>query len=150
MRYNTTMFNILRLLSRTTAIVAGISFIAPLSVLAANITAPIVPQGTCPLGYGAFFKVIQNLVNDSIIFASFIAVILIAYAGFLFVTNSASPDNLAKGRKILMSTVIGFIIVISAWLIVNEFISIFTTGNLASLTAILQPVSGAGNCLSRT
>ena len=141
--YNILMLRISQFVSRTAlgAIVA--SYIIPVSVFAAGLATPIVPQKTCPLGYGAFFVMIQNLINDSVIFASIIVVLLIAYAGFLFATNSASPDGVTKGRTVLMSAVIGFVIVISAWLVVNEFISIFMTGGLSSITALLQPSSGS-------
>lgn len=148
--YNVVMLRISQLVSRTALGATVVSFIIPASVLAAGLATPIVPQATCPLGYGAFFVVIQNLINDSVIFASIFVVLLIAYAGFLFVTNPASPDNISNGRTVLISAVIGFVIVISAWLIVNEFISIFMTGNLSSITALLQPSSGSGVCLPGT
>lgn len=100
----------------------------------------IVPQaGGCPLGYSAFFKMIQNVLTDSLVFAVVVAVLLISYAGFLFVVSPASPDGVSKGRAVLTSTVIGFVIVISAWLIVNELISVFTTGSISSFTALLNP-----------
>lgn len=150
--YNVIMLRVssLLILSRTTLSALAISLFVPMFAFAAGLATPIVPQETCPLGYGALFIVIQNLLNDSLIFASIFVVLLIAYAGFLFATNSASPDGVTKGRTVLISAVIGFVIVISAWLVVNEFISIFMTGNLSSITALLQPSSGTGVCLPGT
>ena len=128
---------------RTMVITASISLLGtPLLAFASGITT-IVPQKTCPLGYGAILMVVQNITNDAIYFAGIFAVLLIAYAGFLFVTNASSPSNLEKGRKVLMSTVIGFVIVISAWLIVNEVIVTFTTGSLQSVTSLLKSSSSS-------
>ncbi len=131
---------------RSITTVASIFLLSlPAFVYASGITA-IVPQSpagkeACPLGYGAILLLVQNITNDAIYLAGVFAVLLIAYAGFLFVTNATSPSNLEKGRNVLISTVIGFVIVISAWLIVNEVIVVFTTGNLQSVTALLKPSS---------
>ena len=114
----------------------------PLFAFAAGITV-IVPQETCPLGYQAILMVVRNVTNDAIYLAGIFAVLLIAYAGFLFVTNASSPSNLEKGRTVLISTVIGFVIVISAWLIVNEVIVTFTTGSLQSVTSLLESSSSS-------
>jgi len=102
---------------------------------------PIVPSETCALGYGAVFEMIQRLMSDAIILASIFAVLLISYAGFLFVTNPSSPSNISKGRTVLIDTVIGFVIILAAWLIVNEIMSVFTTGGLASFTTLLKPTT---------
>jgi len=123
--------------------------LTPFAALAASVgLKTIVPQvgHGCPLGYTAFFAMIQNIITDGVVFAVIVSVLLIAYAGFLFVTNTASPSNVTKGRAVLTSTVIGFVIVLVAWLIVNEFISVLTVGNIASFTSLLHPVS-ASLCL---
>lgn len=123
------------------------SFFAPIVALATNTALkPIVPQETCPLGYGAMFGMVQTIMSDAVILATIFMVVLIAYSGFLFVTNPASPDNISKGRTVLIDAIIGFVIVLSAWLLVNELMAVFTTGGLASFTALLKP-TGATNCL---
>ncbi len=127
------------------------SALIPFAAFAANtktrVLTTIVPQaGGCPLGYAAFFDVVKNVLNDSVVFAIIVAVLLISYAGFLFVTNTASPEGVSKGKAVLTSTIIGFVIVLAAWLIVSEFISVFTNGSIASFTALLQPTS-ASLCL---
>ncbi len=124
----------------------GAILLAPIAVSAADTLQPIVPQETCPLGYGAVFSIVQKIMSDSVIVAGMLAVILIAYAGFLFVTNPASPSNLDKGKKVLTDTLIGFVIVVAAWLIVNSIISVVTTGSVASFTQLLQP-SDSSLCL---
>ncbi len=149
MRYNNTMLHIRRLV-----VIAGIFLSSvPAFAFAAGITT-IVPQSpagqeACPLGYQAILMVVQNITNDAVYLAGIFAVLLIAYAGFLFATNATSPSNLEKGRTVLMSTVIGFVIVISAWLIVNEVIVVFTTGNLQSVTSLLESHSSS-QCLSKS
>jgi len=136
---------------RRIAVVAGaFLFGIPALAFAAGITA-IVPQShtgqeACPLGYQAILTVVQNITNDAVYLAGIFAVLLIAYAGFLLVTNATSPSNLEKGRNVLISTAIGFVIIISAWLIVNEVIVTFTTGSLQSVTSLLESHSSS-QCL---
>ncbi len=142
------MFRVSRLSYLTTVIASIAYLLTPALSFAASLATPIVPQETCPLGYGAFFVVIQNVTNDAVILASVFIVLLIAYAGFLFVTSPASPSSVSKGRAVLLSAVIGFVIIISAWLIVNEFVMVLTTGNLQSITNILTPPSNTGYCLN--
>ncbi len=127
------------------SIIISALFSIPTLIYAATLT-PIVPQTSCPLGYSALLLVVHNILNDSVIFASMFAVLLITYAGFLFVFNSTSPEMVSKGRKILMSTIIGFVIILSAWLIVNEVVVMFTTGSLQSITSLLGP-SGSNICI---
>lgn len=130
------------------SIIISALFSIPTLIYAATL-APIIPQVSqkpCPFGYGALLVVVHNILNDAVVFASMFAVLLITYAGFLFVFNSTSPEMVSKGRKILMSTIIGFVIVLSAWLIVNEVVVMFTTGSMQSVTSLLEP-SGSNICI---
>ncbi|HQU07921.1 MAG: hypothetical protein B7X04_02995 [Parcubacteria group bacterium 21-54-25] len=139
--------------AHATLLAGVLFFVLPVTVFAAGLGTPLVPQTdingsalTCPLGYGAFFLLIQNVLVDAVILASIFAVLLIAYAGFLFVINPASPDGVSKGKTVLTNTVIGFIVVLVAWLLVSELISVFTTGSMTSVTSLLNP-SAKSLCL---
>ncbi len=129
------------------SVIISVLFSIPTLIYASALT-PVVPQTptSCPLGYGALLSMIHNILNDAVILAGMFAVLLIAYAGFIFVFNSTAPEMISKGRKILISTIIGFVIVLSAWLIVNEVVVMFTTGNLQSVTSLLEP-SGSNICI---
>ncbi|HNQ45163.1 MAG TPA: hypothetical protein PKI58_02355, partial [bacterium] len=44
-----------------------------------------------------------------------IAVVLILYAGFIWMTAGGKPDNVAKAQKIISAAVIGLIIILASY-----------------------------------
>jgi len=90
---------------------------------------PIVPPGasTCAAGWMAAL----DLVNRAIAFALtigivFIAPMSIAYAGFLFVVNPVNPSGVSKARSVLLNTIVGIVIALAAWLIVDTVLTVLT------------------------
>lgn len=65
-----------------------------------------------------FVSLAQNLVNFLIGISIPIAVVLIAWAGVLLFTSSAL-DKVALAKKILWNAIIGFLIALSGWLVVQ-------------------------------
>jgi hypothetical protein len=104
-----------------------------------NFFGPIVPSicQSCACGWGGFFQVIQNVLSIGVSLSVFFAVLLFAYAGFLFVTNPANPENIEKGKETIKNAVIGLIIVLGAWLIVNTVMNALYRGNFGPWNAIL-------------
>lgn len=72
----------------------------------------------------------ENIVNWLLWFGGIVALLLIFYSGFLFVTSVGDPGGMAKAKKLLVSVFIGFGIALSAWLIVDLFFSLLTKGGL--------------------
>lgn len=48
-----------------------------------------------------------------------LSAILFAYAGFLYVSSASSPDNRKKAKSIFFNVLVGFLIALSAWLVVD-------------------------------
>jgi uncharacterized membrane protein YjgN (DUF898 family) len=76
-------------------------------------------------GYGDLIQSIQNLINFLVYFATIIAVILFIYAGTILVFSGGNSGKKDDAKKIFWNTTIGFIIVISAWLIVATILTAF-------------------------
>lgn len=72
---------------------------------------------------------VGNLVNVFISVLGIIFVILIVYAGFLYMTAGGEEDNVKKAKKLLSQSIIGLIIIISAYAI-----SFFIFESLATAT----------------
>jgi hypothetical protein len=97
--------------------------------------APLVPQsnnpskdytqyGLCQLG-----QLGQNIIDYAIVFAIPLAAILIGYAGFLYITSGANPGNVNRAKSIFGTALIGFLVAISGWLIVNTIlVALFAGG----------------------
>lgn len=107
--------------------------LAPSAAFAANGLVSIVPpscngsggcQSVCDIATLA-----QNILNDAIFLAIFLAAILFAYAGAKMVMSPASATQMAAGRKLMTSVLVGFLIILCAWLIVNAIMSLLFTGS---------------------
>lgn len=93
---------------------------------------PIIEESwnSCPLSWGALITVINNIISLVITIAIvFVAPIMIAYAGFLYVVNPMSPSGISKAKGILWNTVIGIVIALSAWLIVDAIMAVLYKAN---------------------
>ncbi len=67
-----------------------------------------------PVGVGAIVAVI---IKTILAFLGIIFVILIIYAGFLWMTAAGNDEKISKSKKIMASAVIGLAIVFSAYII---------------------------------
>jgi|CXWL01.1.fsa_nt_gi hypothetical protein len=116
--------NYQKLLSPT--VFAGALFSIPQLAQAAitdALTNPIFPEAcNCPEAapdYGCILQVLQNVINLGISIGIIIATLWIAYAGFMFMISSANPGALEQGRARLLNIVVGLMVLLSAWLIVD-------------------------------
>lgn len=113
------------------ALLAGCAFLLPNVSFAAetDFFGPLYPDAckcdTATLGYesapefGCVVIVFQRLINLALSIASVIFVLIITYAGFLFMTSSMNPEAKSKGKSMLLGALIGFIIALSAWLLID-------------------------------
>ena len=67
-------------------------------------------------------QLVQNIINFIVGISITLAILLVAWAGFLYFSSGARPDNINKGKDVLKNTAIGFLVVISAWIIVNTLL----------------------------
>ena len=57
-----------------------------------------------------------------------LAVVLFLWAGILFIFSAGSPDKISRGKKVITYTIIGMIIVYTAYIIVGLFLGVFNVG----------------------
>jgi len=111
-------------------------FILILSVFllpALSFGADLIPCGTTanptPCGGDLGWKQLMTLINNVIQFILFdmvvpIAAIMFAYAGFLLLFSGGDTSKKSKAKSIFTSVVIGFIIAIAAWLIIETILTL--------------------------
>ncbi len=66
---------------------------------------------------------VQKIVNWALSFLGFIAVLLIIYAGFLYITAAGESEKADKSKKIITYTVIGIVIILGSYAIVNTVLT---------------------------
>jgi len=99
---------------------------------------PIVPCGRSDqakdeanksCNFGHVIIGIQNLINYGVVISVPLAAVAFTFAGFLYVTAAGDTAKIASAHKIFKNVLIGFIIVLSAWLIVFTLTSALLRSN---------------------
>lgn len=81
------------------------------------------------LGDADLKETVLNIMRWMLGIMTLIAVVMIIYAGFVWLTAAGNEDNVDKAKKIISAAVIGLIVVLLAWAIV-----IFVTRTTANVT----------------
>lgn len=61
--------------------------------------------------------IIARIINTALSFLGIIAVIIVLYGGFTWMTSAGNPDKLARAKKILINGLIGLTIIFLSWAI---------------------------------
>ncbi|MGB4076819.1 MAG: pilin [Minisyncoccia bacterium] len=104
-----------------------VMLLAPLAAFAAptDFFGPLLPvvchceeQGSAP-DWGCVWLTLQNILNFAMSLGVLIFVLTAAYAGILFMTSPVHPQNRELGRSVLLNAVVGLLLALSAWLMVD-------------------------------
>lgn len=76
------------------------------------------PEGS-PLGIGGVIVLLQNLMNAAVALGVVVMTLVVAYAGFLFIASPFNSENRTKAKTTLWNTVVGIVIVLTAWLVID-------------------------------
>lgn len=99
----------------------------------------------CECGLPEFIGLIQNLINFSIYLAVMALVLTLVYVGFLLVTQGSKVMARTRAKRIVQSAVIGFVIAISAFMIVDLIMRTFAQDdNWANILSV------EGGCVAPT
>ncbi len=99
------------------------------------------PNGAGVASLSCIWVVIANVINAAIVLSAVVAVFLIVYSGFQYVTSSGDKEKVDNARKRLTYAIIGLIFIVLSFLVIN-FISQFTgvsTSQLSRPGADLTP-----------
>ena len=90
----------------------------------------LVPEAcrACPCGAGGALQFVQNVMNALVSFGILICVLVVVFAGFLWILTPTNPESHSQAKKVLTNAVIGFIIILSAWLVVDFVMKLLYDG----------------------
>ncbi len=134
------------------------SFALPHLVYAETIPffGPIIPDANnqCAAGWGMLIVVINNIIEFGLtIFIIFVMPIMIAYSGFLFVWNPVNSGGIAQAKSILTNSIVGLVIALAAWMVVDAVMAALYNPNATSTTknwVDLITLGGAPDCIIQT
>lgn len=92
--------------------------IVPIFVFAQNSEPPIIPNCSPNCGYQDLLILVNNIINWIIWISMPVAAGVFAWAGILYMTSGV-VDQKAHAKGIMVNVFIGFVVILSAWLIVN-------------------------------
>jgi len=78
-----------------------------------------------PLSTSTVAGLLKTVTNVIYIIAYSLTVLFIMIGGFMFITSSGNPEQITKGRKIILYTIIAFAILVAARGIINLIFIIF-------------------------
>ncbi len=78
-------------------------------------------RGSCDLC--ALFETIQNVVNFLIRLAFSIVAIMLVYGGIRMYFSGDNPNNRKTATKVFINAVIGLVIVLTSWVVINTIIT---------------------------
>ncbi|MEK7510892.1 MAG: pilin [Patescibacteria group bacterium] len=82
---------------------------------------PIVPTQceTCPCGFAGVLEIMRHLMNFAVSFGVIVLTIMLAWGGFMYILSAANPESRSQANKVLTGAVIGMVLILSSWLIVD-------------------------------
>lgn len=93
----------------------------PVSAAESTFFGPIVPTQcqSCPCGFAGVLEVARHLMNFAITFGVIVLTIMIAYGGLMYILSVANPENRRQANSLITGAVIGMVLILSSWLIVD-------------------------------
>jgi hypothetical protein len=106
---------------------AGILTIAILTIFALPIVVSAVDFGLTDANPGlsesSLKDAITNVITILLSFLGIIAVIMILWGGFIYMTAAGEEAKTDKAKKIITSGIVGIIIIMAAWILANFVIT---------------------------
>ncbi|MFZ3020330.1 MAG: pilin [Minisyncoccia bacterium] len=89
-----------------------------------------------PCNFGKLVELTNNIITDLVVISFPLAALSFAWAGFLILTSAGNMAKVSQGKAILLKVGTGFVIILSAFLVVSFIISTFVNQN--SIINIIQ------------
>ncbi|MBQ8996571.1 hypothetical protein IJ095_00880 [Candidatus Saccharibacteria bacterium] len=74
----------------------------------------------------AVWKIVAVVISDLFFVAGMLAVVMIIVAGIKFITSAGDPAGVAKAKKGLTAAIVGLVIALAAWAIVNTVMALWS------------------------
>ena len=74
-------------------------------------------------------ELIANVIRLMLLFAGAIAVVFVIIGGYQYLTSAGNEETAEKGRKTLTNAIIGVVIIILAYVIINVIVNLVSSSN---------------------
>lgn len=83
-------------------------------------------------GESSLRELIQTILNYFLGFLGFVATLMVIYGGVLYVTSAGNDESVGKAKKILMYAVLGIIIILISFALINTVLGAGTGGSVTT------------------
>lgn len=87
-------------------------------------------NGIADCNFCSFIQMVDVIVNWLFSVLVLIAVFLIVYAGFKLVVSAGNPSAMTDAKGMISNVIIGFVIILAAWLIVDTVLKALVAPDL--------------------
>lgn len=116
-------------------------FIAAIFLLPTVSSAQIVTCNGPDCDWAALLGLGQNILNFLITIGVVISAGAFAYAGFLMFSDRGNTDRVKQAKDIIFNVVVGLIILLTAWLVINTILVTLTGKGLDERSAEVESVN---------
>ena len=75
-------------------------------------------------------KLVESIIDFTLYkIAIPLAVVFVIYGGFMIMTAGSSSERVSQGKKIIQAAVIGILIALLAWLLIDTILKVVATGD---------------------
>ena len=111
----------------STFVFLGLFFLIPPMIVAAQ-GLGLVPCNGPECQACHLVSLADNILDFLVMISAFIAAIMFAVAGLKLATSAGNASKVSQAKESMTNILIGFIILLAAWLIVDTIMKVFTTG----------------------
>ena len=116
---------------------------APIVALGAGLPSKIVPCDGIHCSVCDIAQLAQNVLNTGIYIAIFFSAILFAYSGWETLTAGGNTEKYQAGVRIFSSVVIGLVIILAGWLVVDTLMKTLTNGSFGPWNKVCESLLSA-------
>ena len=81
------------------------------------------PTGFCTCTLCHFFIMFERILDFILLdIIPPVAILMLVIGGVMFLAAAGNPETIGKAKKIITATILGLVIIFSAWLIINTFL----------------------------
>lgn len=88
----------------------------------------IVPCNGLECRFCHLFQLVKNIIDWLVRISFTLAIIFIVWGGFKIIFAGANPGLVSSGRQTIIRAVVGLVILLCAWLIVDTVLKVLTGG----------------------
>jgi hypothetical protein len=105
--------------------------------------------------WGCVLVTLKAVLQDAVVFATILIAILIAWTGIAYLMAPVNAEAKTKARQRLFNAVIGLVITLCAWLLIDSILGVIYNANasaggvtLGAWNSVLSDTNTADNCIA--